>query len=258
MKKVLFLVIVALVVAYFIHRSAGKLSGEAEAIIAEEIDEVIEFLDSEMSWFIEEQDVAKLRQDIEEVKKLIDVVTVDKKDGTFIASTELKITHEPIFIDIRFINIDNQWKIDGMKKAGGDWKMVAVRPSSIPGDPLIRKASIPGKMKETMNAMRTLGNAIEPLMREYDPSRLEESLEELQRAMESAKSDVNKSSSKDAWGNDFHFTLSPLGNTMGYTIGSAGSDGIFGGFDQRGTYTEYEGKDIIYSNGTFIYGPELR
>jgi len=67
---------------------------------------------------------------------------------------------------------------------------------------------------------------------------------------------------KDAWGNDFYFKS----DENNWWIGSAGSDGLFEGFDQEGDYKHLDedgndissGKDIIFSGkGGFVYGPGI-
>lgn len=56
----------------------------------------------------------------------------------------------------------------------------------------------------------------------------------------------------DPWGNKYLYKKVDKEN---YCIASAGSDGIFEGFDQKGKYINTEGKDIIFSNGTYVYCP---
>lgn len=60
---------------------------------------------------------------------------------------------------------------------------------------------------------------------------------------------------KDAWGNDLIYKF----QNEKYWIASAGSDGKFEGFDQKGVYIdtdkEIAGKDIIISNKGFVFFP---
>lgn len=67
---------------------------------------------------------------------------------------------------------------------------------------------------------------------------------------------------KDAWGNEFYFKS----DAENWWIGSAGSDGQFGGFEQEGEYKHLDeegndistGKDIIFSGKRgFVYGPQV-
>ena len=60
---------------------------------------------------------------------------------------------------------------------------------------------------------------------------------------------------KDPWGNDYLYKY----DKRKFWIASAGSDGKFDGFSQRGAYTdsedELDGKDIIVSNNGFLLFP---
>jgi hypothetical protein len=60
---------------------------------------------------------------------------------------------------------------------------------------------------------------------------------------------------KDAWGNNFYYKKEAPDT---YWIASAGSDGKFDGFTQKGIYTELEGKDIIFSKGVFGFASERK
>ena len=57
---------------------------------------------------------------------------------------------------------------------------------------------------------------------------------------------------KDPWGNPYVYKYV---DKEKYFLGSGGSDGQFGGFEQKGTYNTYEGQDIIYSQGEFLLFP---
>jgi len=54
----------------------------------------------------------------------------------------------------------------------------------------------------------------------------------------------------DPWGNKY---LYKKVGKVNYFIASAGSDGIFEGFDQKGKYINTEDKVIIFSNGKYVY-----
>ncbi len=62
---------------------------------------------------------------------------------------------------------------------------------------------------------------------------------------------------KDGWENPFYYKLTE--DKESYFVGSAGKDGVFNGFDQKGKYVvismEDFKKDIIYSNGEYIFAP---
>jgi len=59
----------------------------------------------------------------------------------------------------------------------------------------------------------------------------------------------------DAWGNKFIVQIDPKNNT--YRIASAGSDGRFSGFGQKGEYSDLAGKDIIFADGVPVFVPKL-
>ncbi|MGB7297102.1 MAG: hypothetical protein WBC70_16070 [Candidatus Aminicenantales bacterium] len=61
---------------------------------------------------------------------------------------------------------------------------------------------------------------------------------------------------KDAWGGAFILKYDTERNK--FLVASGGSDGVFNGFDQEGFYVDLPGKDIIFSNGAFIYAPRLK
>ena len=66
-------------------------------------------------------------------------------------ATSIAFAHEGAKVVVADIDpVGGEKTIATIKKAGGDWKVVRAGPPSIPDDPLIRKASIPGKMKETI------------------------------------------------------------------------------------------------------------
>ena len=59
----------------------------------------------------------------------------------------------------------------------------------------------------------------------------------------------------DAWGNKLIVQIDPKNNT--YRIASAGSDGRFLGFDQKGEYSDLAGTDIIFVDGAPVFVPKL-
>jgi hypothetical protein len=58
---------------------------------------------------------------------------------------------------------------------------------------------------------------------------------------------------KDIWGNELLYKA--LSETD-YLLASAGSDGVFNGFEQDGQYSEYNGKDIIIETGAWKFAPK--
>jgi len=66
---------------------------------------------------------------------------------------------------------------------------------------------------------------------------------------------IKRLPTKDAWGNNFYYKKEAPDT---YWIASAGSDGKFDGFAQKGKYTKLEGKDIIFLNGVFEFAPDRK
>ncbi|MCP4221115.1 MAG: hypothetical protein GY765_41180, partial [bacterium] len=67
---------------------------------------------------------------------------------------------------------------------------------------------------------------------------------------------------KDGWENDYLYLHLSGKDKETYFIASAGRDGIFKGWEQKGEYEtkspEDYSQDIIYSNGRFIYCIKLK
>ena len=58
-----------------------------------------------------------------------------------------------------------------------------------------------------------------------------------------------------AWGNKLIVLIDPKNSA--YRIASAGSDGRFSGFNQKGEYSDLAGKDIIFADGIPVFVPKL-
>jgi len=62
-------------------------------------------------------------------------------------------------------------------------------------------------------------------------------------------------SETDSWGNKWIIELNAKANT--YRIASAGSDGRFSGFGQKGEYSDLSGRDIIFADGAPVLIPAV-
>ena len=60
----------------------------------------------------------------------------------------------------------------------------------------------------------------------------------------------------DAWGNPFHYKIDTRNNT--FWLASGGSDGRFQGFDQKGTFFDLDGQDIISYDNDLVFQPDFR
>lgn len=101
-----------------------------------------------------------------------------------------------------------------------------------------------------MKDLRSIGTAIESYITDEYATPKANSIEELGKIL--SPFHIRKMPVIDPWGNKYLYKK--VGKDE-YFIASAGSDGIFEGFDQKGKYINTEGKDIIFSNGTYVYCP---
>lgn len=124
----------------------------------------------------------------------------------------------------------------------------------------LRKAGITSRLKITMRNMYILGLAIESFKADYlyvpdivDVDQLKTYGDFVSKYLSRFSKAGQPLPLDDGWGNYFYYKSAD----RDYWIGSGGSDGYFSGFDQRGMYTDLERNDVIYSNGKFIYFPQL-
>jgi hypothetical protein len=121
--------------------------------------------------------------------------------------------------------------------------------------------TLEGKLRATMGDMKTIGLAMKAFIEDWAYAPKTESIRELETCSVTHQGKVYRFSpfyikvvpTKDAW--DHYFFYKADGKD--YWIGSGGSDGQFDGFDQQGTWDSKndQGQDIVFSNGTFVYGP---
>lgn len=116
-----------------------------------------------------------------------------------------------------------------------------------------------GKEKATMGDLKSIGIAIESYMTDNYEAPTGNTIIDIQPKL--VPFYIKMLPLKDAWGNDFLYKHGTGKNKDIYFIASPGKDGIFNGWDQTGFYTisspnDYN-NDIIYSNGVFVYGPEI-
>lgn len=120
------------------------------------------------------------------------------------------------------------------------------------------------KLKVTMGDMKAIGRAIESFIEDWTYAPKAGSIQELAAYSETSRGKTYRFSPfyirvvqiKDAWEHDFFYKA----DGKDYWIGSGGSDGQFKGFDQQGTWDSKNdgGRDIVFSNGKFVYGPDFK
>jgi hypothetical protein len=124
------------------------------------------------------------------------------------------------------------------------------------GDP-DEKAELSGDLNEKVNKalmdMKSIGTAIESYVTDEYKSPEFNTIQELKGVLEPFH--IRKLPTIDPWGNPYLYKHGTGDKKYEYFVGCGGSDGIFEGFEQTGTYTEFTGKDIIYGNGYVVYGP---
>ena len=114
-----------------------------------------------------------------------------------------------------------------------------------------------GKQKATMMDMKKIGIAIDSYIAEHGSAPVGETLSAIADKLQPTY--IEMLPLKDAWGNDFHYTHGTGEKSKDYAIGTGGKDGVFNGWEQKGTYYvsslhDFE-SDIIFSNGNFTYSP---
>ncbi len=102
--------------------------------------------------------------------------------------------------------------------------------------------------RTTMELMRQIGAAAE--MYNVEHGKYPASIKDLYPVF------LRELTEKDAWGNPFLIKSDP--NAERFMIASPGSDNKFDGFDQKGSYVDLPGKDIIFAKGAFVFAPQIR
>jgi hypothetical protein len=118
----------------------------------------------------------------------------------------------------------------------------------------LRRASLTSRLKITMRNIFLLGRAIEVFKTDYTYAPKVTELDQLKTYADFVPKYIKALPLEDGWGNYLYYKA----EGANYWIGSAGSDGNFRGFAQKGFYTDFEGNDVIYSNGGFICAPNLK
>jgi hypothetical protein len=98
--------------------------------------------------------------------------------------------------------------------------------------------------KQTMEAMRQIALAIKDYSTDFGFVPRVASAEELGKLLRGA---YIKNLPQDAWGHDFLYKFNETKPSQ-YWLASAGSDGLFEGFDQYGRWEPFQGQDIILTN----------
>ncbi|MCP4153438.1 MAG: hypothetical protein GY757_37265 [bacterium] len=153
------------------------------------------------------------------------------------------------FVSNTRMNIENMMLIPAVAAAG------IVAAIAIPN---LLTAMQKGKQKATMGDMRTVSAAIEDYITDNNQAPQGKSLAEIKAKLQPFY--IKVLPMKDAWGNDFIYKTGP--NKQDFSIASGGKDGVFNGWEQKGSYRVSDIKefanDIIISNGNFLYHPAYK
>ena len=121
-----------------------------------------------------------------------------------------------------------------------------------------------GKQKTTMGDMHTLGNAVDSYITDWsmspvDTGTMRVSIDQTWFRPFYIKTLPNR----DGWGNDFDYDAVGGAASDDYSIISYGRDGTGDGLAASGVYYDVTSmadfsRDIYFSNGQFMYGPEMK
>ena len=205
---------------------------------------------------------SETRKNEEAMAKLIAVGLFTE---TIVKMRMRKFKEHPAVVEARQRLVETQKKMkldDSFKKdvEAGDQYSQLVK-GQMTGSPKVekffkklRRASVTSRLKITMRNIFLLGRAIEAFKSDYTYAPKVTELDQLNTYANFVPKYIKRLPLEDGWGNYLYYKA----EGPNYWIGSAGSDGDFLGFAQKGLYTEFEENDVIYSNGGFICAPNLK
>lgn len=117
-----------------------------------------------------------------------------------------------------------------------------------------------GKQKASMGDIKTIGLAVEMYIADNGKAPEGKTLLEIKDKLEPFY--IKTLPLKDGWGNDFHYRHGTGDKQKEYAVAAGGKDGMFDGWEQSGVYIittmDGFGKDIIFADGKFTYGPKVK
>ncbi|MCK5793217.1 MAG: tetratricopeptide repeat protein [Anaerolineales bacterium] len=141
----------------------------------------------------------------------------------------------------------NEPPIDPEEEAKGGGREDA-RKQDLPPVDSVQDPLLVEKYRKTMDGLRSVTYSIQ--VYQMDEMKLPEQLADLAPAFSKEEQLM------DAWGKPFHYKIDTRNNT--FWLASGGSDGQFQGFDQKGTFVELDGEDIISYDTDFVFQPDFR
>lgn len=186
----------------------------------------------------------------EELRKFVDFLKGIKSMFSII-NLESFSEEERIGFEL-FKHINFERYSDGIKATAASDKIIDIFNDEIKENYL--KTTNKKKMMITMWRLEVLGKAIEEYKKDHKYSPKFNNIQDMSKEL--GNSYLKDIYIVDGWNRYFLYGYNDQGD---YWIGSAGSDGIFDGFDQHGKYAEkwgLNGMDIMFCNGRFILYPK--
>jgi hypothetical protein len=255
MRRITLAVSIILVSLVLVNCGAEKLTPEkAKETIDKEMDSLVQKVVESKKGETPEGDLKKIKETVSKIKQAIKVIEIKHEETAFIAKVEMSVWEESVNVEMKFSKGDESWQIDAVKLPDVQWMTKNEVIERINTE--LATAIEMGKIKATMIDMKAIGSCIEDYILDFYKSPEAESFAELEKLLSPFYIKVLPLT--DAWGNPFHYYHGTGDDKDNYAIGSGGSDGKFDGFDQKGTYTDIYGKDIIFSNGKFTFVPATK
>lgn len=250
--------ILVLILMVLVNCGSNQLTSEKAAeIIHSDIDKYVEdFLANHLKHdSLLEQNKQEVLNKMESVKKSITMKGVRVEAHSAIAKINVKIEDVNKEFELKFNYYDtNGWQLDEIRASNTRWHNIEAFKKS--ARRFINSVTLTRKIKSTMFAVKKLGEAIIDYSNDNFEVPQVDSLKDLESKLSPFY--IRMFNEKDEWGNSLYYFHGTGKDNMKFSIGSAGSDGKFNGFDQSGSYTKYSGQDIIYSNGEFTFYPDLK
>ncbi len=232
--------------------SGGMTPEKAKEIVFNEIDTYVnEYIDSRKEP-LTEQEKLDLEEKVLNYKNRIIFTGVTQSDSHFTVKAQIVVESE----NAEFRLNETDRGLAAVSFQAEDGEKISMSNFLENFKSAVDLSGTRAKMVATLKDIKNIGGAIESYLTDNYEVPQVENFSELEGVL--VPSYIRKLPLKDAWGNEFYYYHGVGDLNKKYSIASAGSDGIFEGFDQNGGYTDLDGKDIIYSDGNFVYLPRIK
>lgn len=196
----------------------------------------------------------KLNKDLAALKALIVLSDLQPLETGYTAAIKISTETETLESVLRFARVDAQWVIESLKLPTGDWISRDAFLKDMKNK--ISYVEMKGKIDIAMQDIKTIGTAIDLYIKDNASAPQAKTIQELQKIL--VPKYLADLPLKDLWGNDYlYFCCTGDNDKNFYSLCSAGSDGKFLGLEQKGLYTDLLDNDIIYTNGQFVFSPQM-